>query len=435
MKHYRIVRIVPLSYQGAILNFYVKNPGIHTKSYDIQLTELLQQKYSYTDSFSRAMRAIGNDAFELIYDFKDLQIIWAKEKNVKINEKNWQTEVILAQIKDIRPDIIFFQDIHSLPYTVRSQLKSLFPFVKLIVYFRGYPGGDPQFIRKEFGDADVLLVGSPILLEKCTSVGLKPYMIYHSFDDDILIKLSSNDNLNNQSFYDFTFLGSSGYGYGKGHSMRYWILEELIRRTILQCWLDERSNIKLNQTFFNMSLKLFIRTLLKNILEDYNPWILHGIENANWMPGNIRRIAHKIDRPQRNEFIPTKPLYKKYPSRCYQSKYGIEMYRILKQSKITLNIHSNNANGTVDNLRLFQATGVGTCLLTDTGANMKDLFIEDREIVTYSSIEECIEKVTYLLEHDDVRREIARAGQQRTLRDHTALNRCMQIDEILQKML
>ena len=86
-------------------------------------------------------------------------------------------------------------------------------------------------------------------------------------------------------------------------------------------------------------------------------------------------------------------------------------------------------------MRMFQATGVGTCLLTDTGRNMADLFEEDHEVVTYSSIEECIEKVNYLLEHDDVRRQIATAGQKRTLRDHTVMNRCQQIDEILQKML
>ena len=73
--------------------------------------------------------------------------------------------------------------------------------------------------------------------------------------------------------------------------------------------------------------------------------------------------------------------------------------------------------------------------LTDSGTNMSDLFEEEKEVVTYSSIDECIEKVNYLLEHEDVRRQIAAAGQRRTLKDHTTLNRCQQVDEILQKML
>src|SRR3989338_4809198 len=89
----------------------------------------------------------------------------------------------------------------------------------------------------------------------------------------------------------------------------------------------------------------------------------------------------------------------------------------------------------VGNMRMFEATGVGCCLLTDTGKNLTNLFEKDREVVTYTSIEECIEKVCFLIEHDIVRREIAIAGQKRTLRDHTVMNRAIQINEILQKRL
>jgi len=84
---------------------------------------------------------------------------------------------------------------------------------------------------------------------------------------------------------------------------------------------------------------------------------------------------------------------------------------------------------------MFQATGMGACLLTDTGNNMSDLFDEDTEVVTYSSTEECVEKLDYLLKHDDKRREIARAGQRRTLRDHTTQKRCEQIHEWLNELL
>ena len=86
-------------------------------------------------------------------------------------------------------------------------------------------------------------------------------------------------------------------------------------------------------------------------------------------------------------------------------------------------------------MRLFEATGVGTCLLTDPGNNMADIFEEDREVVTYSSTDECVEKVEYLLGHEDVRREIAAAGQARTLKDHSVLQRCRQLDEILQRRI
>ena len=84
---------------------------------------------------------------------------------------------------------------------------------------------------------------------------------------------------------------------------------------------------------------------------------------------------------------------------------------------------------------MFEATGVGACLLTDTGHNMPDLFEEDKEVITYRTIDEAVDKVNYLLAHPDEAEQIAKAGQIRTLKDHTIINRCQQIDEVIQKLL
>ena len=91
--------------------------------------------------------------------------------------------------------------------------------------------------------------------------------------------------------------------------------------------------------------------------------------------------------------------------------------------------------GIVGNLRLFEATGVGTCLLTDTGQNMIELYEPDTEIVTYGSAEEAIEKVNYLLENESERASIASAGQKKTLSSHTIFHRCQLIDEVFQSKL
>jgi len=74
-------------------------------------------------------------------------------------------------------------------------------------------------------------------------------------------------------------------------------------------------------------------------------------------------------------------------------------------------------------------------LLTDTGSNMSDLFEEDKEVVTYRTVDEAVEKVNYLLEHPAEAEQIAKAGQARALKDHTIMNRCLQIDEVIQKLL
>jgi spore maturation protein CgeB len=109
------------------------------------------------------------------------------------------------------------------------------------------------------------------------------------------------------------------------------------------------------------------------------------------------------------------------------------MFQQLASSKVSFNKHTFAASGTVDNIRLFEGTGVGTCLLTDAGSNLSQLFEVDQEVVDYSSIDECKEKLRYLLLHDAVRKEIAIRGQKRTLRDHTALQRALKLDMLIQE--
>jgi spore maturation protein CgeB len=86
-------------------------------------------------------------------------------------------------------------------------------------------------------------------------------------------------------------------------------------------------------------------------------------------------------------------------------------------------------------MRLYEATGVGSCLLTDWKSNLGELFEDGVEVVSYKSADECIEKVDYLLANEDARRAIATAGQRRTLRDHSFDNRAVQLDRIIQTAL
>ncbi len=66
---------------------------------------------------------------------------------------------------------------------------------------------------------------------------------------------------------------------------------------------------------------------------------------------------------------------------------------------------------------------------------MKNFFEPDSEIVTFDSVDEAVEKIEYLDNHEEVRREIAIAGQKRTLRDHTVYKRCEKIHEVVSKLI
>src|SRR5690242_13883495 len=121
--------------------------------------------------------------------------------------------------------------------------------------------------------------------------------------------------------------------------------------------------------------------------------------------------------------------------RCYMGQaWGREMYQILRKSKITLNHHGDIAPY-ANNMRLYEGTGTGTLLVTDWKENLHEMFEPGKEVVAYRTPEECVDLVEYYLDHDEERKAIAHAGQERTLRQHTYYQRMQELMAIVQKYL
>jgi hypothetical protein len=103
----------------------------------------------------------------------------------------------------------------------------------------------------------------------------------------------------------------------------------------------------------------------------------------------------------------------------HQPVWGRDMYAVLGRSRLTLNSHGENAASYANNLRLYEATGMGALLLTEEALNLGDLFAPGLEVVTYRDAPSLTREVAYYLAHPDEARSIAEAGRRRTLRDHT----------------
>ena len=113
--------------------------------------------------------------------------------------------------------------------------------------------------------------------------------------------------------------------------------------------------------------------------------------------------------------------------------YGLDMYQAIKDSKICLNIHADSSYKYASNMRMFEITGVGSCMIVDWKSNIKELFEPEKEIVTYKSPEECTEKIKWLLSNQEKMKEISENGQKRVLKDHTFDNRSSRLIEIIRK--
>jgi spore maturation protein CgeB len=115
--------------------------------------------------------------------------------------------------------------------------------------------------------------------------------------------------------------------------------------------------------------------------------------------------------------------------------WGMDMYRALARSRVTLNRHIGVAENYANNMRLYEATGVGTLIVTDLKDNLGELFEIGKEIVTYTRPEEAAEQIRYYLAHRAEGEAIARAGQARTLKDHTYERRMEELIPILERHL
>lgn len=116
-------------------------------------------------------------------------------------------------------------------------------------------------------------------------------------------------------------------------------------------------------------------------------------------------------------------------------RWGVEMYRTLNRSRISLNFHIDAAQGMSGNMRLFEATGCGTLLMTERAINLNELFREGTEVVAYDGLSDLVDKINYYLGHNAEREKIARAGQVACLERHSYATRILELENILRKYL
>lgn len=118
--------------------------------------------------------------------------------------------------------------------------------------------------------------------------------------------------------------------------------------------------------------------------------------------------------------------------------WGHDYFAILGRSRLTINRHhawSWDRRGQLgntppfiwaSNMRMFEATGMGACLLTEGARNLgretdgyPSLFEPGAEVLTWGNPAELVVQVERALAHPEYAAEVAAAGQRRTLAQYT----------------
>lgn len=373
-------------YNEYINRFYNTRPQLKYCSYSEQYNFLCEDKFSWIGLWKNKIEKSGNiDYFEVLFNNSHLQKKWAQEANLIFDENNWLLSILYQQINTFKPDVLFVHDNAILKGNIIDEIRKNHSFIKVVVGYDGIALND----LSRFKSFDLVLscLESTAQFYTHSKTNIQGLYFPLAFDSSVIDELGSTINKN----IPFSFIGSlvKGAGY---HNQRIESITKLLQKTPLELFssgLDEPYEI-----YRFLQRKRLVSFKWKELWQFY--------------------LIGKNTKP---------------------AVYGMEMYKTLASSKITFNSHIDRAQGKAANMRLFEATGVGTCLMTDYMDNLKDFFDTENDIVTYKSVDECIDKVTYLLNNQQVIEKIAASGQKKTLTHHIYENRINSFENKLMELL
>lgn len=402
------IQTLSTKYPAYIQQFYVQHPELATASYQGQHSRLMADSFGSSETRAVAFQRLNYESELIFGNIEPLQKKWAQEHGVRYCETNWIFDIAIEQIKAFQPVVLFLTNYSLFDAIFLKHVKETCPSIRLVLGWCGAPYKDAT-VFKEY---DIVLSNIPELVRHFQSNGHCSFHINHAFDERILQRI----DLQRIPDVDFAFIGSIIKG-SEHHNQRETLLLELVQHTPLALWseIDRPSSLERLSTGLRRTAYDFIHIFAQSRLKFGLKYVPFASRIIGWQrrPGISKYVNSKIAR------------------RAHAPLFGLAMFQKLHDSRVSLNTHIDISSQSASNMRLFEATGVGTCLLTDWKSNLSTLFVPDTEVVTYRSAEECIEKVNYLLAHEAERRSIAQAGQKRTLKDHTVIQRAEEIQQII----
>ncbi len=370
-------------YPNYLNNFYTKHPELRKLTYDEQYKILVKDCFGWADFWKVNLEKRGNfEVWDVVSNAEILQKTWAKENNITYNEDSWILDILSAQINTFKPDVFFPQDYwHIYPDFVKKMKKEV-GTIKVVI---GYDGIALNDISR-FSECNLMISITDEIVNYYKSHNIRSILVRLGFEPEILNRIVVREKI-----YDATFVGSLQLFDG-GHFQRFELLKYLAKHSDVKFWISGLGDSwKLTSpSQIDLMKKFYFK-------EVYFRWNL-GRKNLG-------------------------------------EKFGLEMYQLLRDSKITINSHIDRAKNKAGNMRLFEATGVGACLITDYKENLHELFEIDKEVVTYKTPSECASKIKYLINNPNEANKIARAGQLRTLKDYTQDNVYDQVINEILKLL
>lgn len=288
------------------------------------------------------------NAFFTNGDDEAAQQLWARENGLPA--KCTLEEILLAQIEHHRTEVFYNLD----PMRYGSDFVRKLPgSVRRSFAWRAAPSPGA-----DFGAYDLVLCNFPGILESYRQQGLRSAYFTPAHDP-----VMDNYALRDNRPVDVLFVG----GYTRHHRRRAELLEAVAA-------LASEFNVR-----FHLDKSRMTR-LAESPLGHLLPIGQHR------RPASIRAITEK-------------PVF------------GLDLYQALGSAKIVLNGAIDMAGTDRGNMRCFEAMGCGALMVSDTG-NYPHGMADNKNMITYSTPAEAVQRIRALIEDTALRQQIAKNGHQ-----------------------
>ena len=371
--------ILDIYYEDFLARHYAERPALARRPYDEQLAVLMDRSMGTADAYSRGFRAAGHEADEIVVNCLPLQLAWARE--------NGLGRYRLRRAGTHLPSLPGLVARHSLLHAIAmAQIEAFAPDV---LYCQ-----DIWFLRRD--EVERVRRRGTLVAAQC---GSQP---------------PPGDRIEGYDFVATSFPHFVERLRARGVDTEY-----------LPLAFDERVLERLRADGCPARPGEGRDVAVSFVGGIHPPEVHRGGTEL------LERLAVDLDLQLwgyvRDSLRPDSPIV----SRHHGPVWGLDMYRTLARSQVTVNRHGDIAETYANNMRLFEATGVGTLVLTEAADNLPDLFEPGRELVAYDGPDDLVEKARHYLANRDELARIAAAGQAVTLERHTYERRVGELAEML----
>jgi hypothetical protein len=368
------VAVVDTYYPAFTAGHYAERPGLGRRPYAEQLDALLDRAFGTADAYSANLRALGHEATDLIVNCEPLQLAWAREHGMR-------ARVVAGRLAERVPGRAGRVAAGTLAHRIAlAQIAELDPDV---VYVQ-----DLWFFSRE--ELDGLRRAGRMVVGQIASAAPPPERLAGF---DLIV-------------------------------------------TSFPHYVERFRALGVDSAYLPIAFHDAVLARVPTDGERPHPATFVGGVNPGVHPAGtalVERLAAAglVDVwGYGSEELPADSPIR---ARHHGEAWGLDMYRVLARSRVVVNRHIEAAEGHANNMRLYEATGMGALLLTEDAPNLAELFSPGEEVVAYSSHDDLVEKLRHYVAHDAEREAIAARGRERTLREHTYARRIAQLVDLLEE--